>query len=303
MEENPNTNLNNDLETIRTFQGDVQKVIKEGGGSLSKIAIAENNRRAQQGTSYNSEEIPESSGVSKLIIWTSVTLFVLGAGALVYFFVVANNKKNEVVPIINSNPIVTADFEKKLSLTGLNRAGLIQTIATEKDSAINSLSSIERILLTKNSGIGESEAAVSDFFQILNTKAPPEFIRSLDDGFALGLHSFKENQPFLVLKVNYYQNAFASMLSWEKDIEEDLGGIFIKPIVLPPASTTAETLARKNIFYDAVLQNFDTRALKRSDGTIILLYSFINKNTLVITTNPDTLAEVSRRILAGRLVQ
>ncbi len=302
--ENPETQNKpgQELETLRTFQSDVQKIVQEGETSLSKIAIAENEKKSGDNF-YQTENLSDNSKSSKIIIWISIILFVLGAGILTYFFISANNKKNEIVPALNANPILIADSEKKFSISGLSKSQLTQTITTEKNNGRIPLSSIERILLTETNGQATSEISISNFLTLLNSKIPPELLRSFDNKFVLGFHSFKENEPFLVLKINYYQNAFAGMLSWEKDMEEDLGPIFIRPELALAASTTADVLNNKRIFHDTVLRNFDTRALKKTDGVIILLYSFINKNTLIITTNPDTLAEVSRRMLAGRLIQ
>src|SRR3989338_10787768 len=95
---------------FRTYQGDVEKILKEGEGSFAKIAIAENDKRIRQG--FSTAE-PEPVAHSKLIIWISISLIVVGIGALsaLYFFGSPDDE-----PILNTEPrpLIIADIEKKL---------------------------------------------------------------------------------------------------------------------------------------------------------------------------------------------
>jgi hypothetical protein len=45
-----------------------------------------------------------------------------------------------------------------------------------------------------------------------------------------------------------------------------------------------------------VVKNKDTRILRDSHGNTVLLYSFINKETLIITTNEATFNEIYDRL-------
>ena len=118
-----------------------------------------------------------------------------------------------------------------------------------------------------------------------------------------GLHVLNVNQPFLVFKTNYYQNTYAGMLSWENTLMEDIGSIFTPPEVAVVAETSDQVLGRNKNFEDIVVKNRDTRALRNQDGKIIFLYSFPDKNTLVLTTNADTLEKISTRLLSGKLIR
>ena len=117
---------------------------------------------------------------------------------------------------------------------------------------------------------------------------PPILLRSLRPDFMLGTHSFNKNQPFLVLKTDYYDNAFAGMLEWEGHLTEDLLTLFGQE------NRVQELSQRK--WGDMVIKNKDTRVLLDFDGNIALVYAFKDQRTLIITTSEDTLLEVSRRL-------
>lgn len=71
------------------------------------------------------------------------------------------------------------------------------------------------------------------------------------------------------------------------------------PIVLPTTATTSDALRKKG-FEDARFRNKEVRVLRNDAGEIVLLYSFLSRDTLVITTNEFTLKEVLTRLTSKR---
>jgi hypothetical protein len=71
----------------------------------------------------------------------------------------------------------------------------------------------------------------------------------------------------------------------------------------PPVHTTASnatTTATSTVsvalkFTDRIIENHDTRALETNLGDIVLLWTFLDRSTLVITTNEATLREILSR--------
>jgi hypothetical protein len=127
---------------------------------------------------------------------------------------------------------------------------------------------------------------------------------------------------------NFFQNAYAGMITWEKTMPDDLVNVFgyADTTALPisfaytsPTSTSAlpnfaSSTATSSIpsfvyttpissyftiqgsFKDGVIKNKDVRAFTEPDGTILVLYSFVDNNTIVITTDENTLAEIINRL-------
>jgi hypothetical protein len=83
---------------------------------------------------------------------------------------------------------------------------------------------------------------------------------------------------FILISVKDYAESYAGMLIWEKDMPKDLGEIFKVSSSL--SSTTS-------LFTDEAIKNKDLRVLKDQNKNTVLLYSFVDKNTLLITTNED----------------
>ena len=143
--------------------------------------------------------------------------------------------------------------------------------------------------------------------------------------------------PFIILTNNFFQNAYAGMISWEKTMPDDLVNVFgyadktvkqentvttVLPIsfastsptstpALPNFASSTATSAIPSFVYtppissyfniqgsfkDGVIDNKDVRAFTEPDGTMLVLYSFVDNNTIVITTDENALAEIINRL-------
>ena len=96
------------------------------------------------------------------------------------------------------------------------------------------------------------------------------------------------------------------MLDWERTLNTDLLPLFSrnpspKPQGAPaPASATPQFL--QTSFVDKVVENRDTRAYLNSAGDILLLWTFLGRNIILITTNEYTLREVLSRMSSAPVV-
>src|SRR3989338_542361 len=218
---------------IRTYQSDVEEMLKSGEGSLAKIAIAENSKRVRGDLSLEEPENPERT---KWVVGVSLSLIVLGLGAFafLYFF---GKKEQQPVPVIpQTQTIIATDLDKDLNIKGLGRDGIISAIAKEQRENTAALSSVVGLRVIEGKGDDAKLIDTEDFLKRIESHAPLGLLRSLEDNFLFGLHSLNVNQPFLIFKTGYYQNAFAGMLAWENNLKDDLGPIFIPPT--PAAVTT-----------------------------------------------------------------
>ncbi|KKU26554.1 MAG: hypothetical protein UX39_C0008G0017 [Candidatus Magasanikbacteria bacterium GW2011_GWA2_46_17] len=285
---------------LRTYQSDVEEMLKHGEGSLATIAIAENDKRIRAGLSV---EEPEKPVHTKLIIVISLSLIVLGAGTLAFLFLFRNIERDPV-PLTEETPaIIVTDIEKDFDIKGLSRDRLLETFTDEQGQNESTLSSVVGFRLLEGKGETAEPVTASTFLKKLQTQAPDSLVRSFAPNFLFGLHILNVNHPFLIFKTGYYQNVYAGMLAWENTIIDDLGPLFIKPEVAVEAETSDQVLGRGKNFEDIVIKNRDTRALRNQSGKIVFLYSFPDKNTLIITTNADTLEKVATRLLAGKQVR
>jgi hypothetical protein len=115
---------------------------------------------------------------------------------------------------------------------------------------------------------------------------------------------------FVVVTHNFFQNAFAGMLSWENVMADDLKQFFgnTKPVQTTniTSNTTSTSTPTKTAwqpyftllghFSDGIIKNKDAREFRTDTGNVIFLYSFIDNTKLVITSREGTLAEIITRL-------
>ena len=144
--------------------------------------------------------------------------------------------------------------------------------------------------------------SAQQFISALAPDVPNTLLRTLEPNFLLGVHSFNNtNQPFLILSVDSYEQGFAGMLAWETTMSQDLAPLFPTTSSLPAPSTVAATSTQviNTGFTDNVVDNHDARVLLDQNGNSILLWAFLDQQTIVITTNQYTLTEIISRLKAS----
>lgn len=187
---------------------------------------------------------------------------------------------------------------------------------------------------------GPTYMSAQTLLSTLALGAPEKLVRDVAPVYVLGVHSFGVNQPFLILKADSYEQGYAGMLAWEQTIKKDLSPLFAytpppkigmpqqnqtepaqnlssgsgepgqgsaaasstATTTSPTATSTPEVPPLQTGFIDAIVQNHDARVTVDKYGTIDFLWTFLDRQTLVITTNPDTLREVILRLKQAPLL-
>jgi len=125
-------------------------------------------------------------------------------------------------------------------------------------------------------------------------------LRSLNPQWMLGNYAGNDGAiPFIILKDNFFQNAYAGMIAWEKSMADDLAPIFGYSSATSDSngtSTVASYFGIQGTWQDGVIMNKDIRSFEKPDGTVLLLYSFVDNGTIVITTDPAALTEILNRL-------
>ncbi len=281
---------------IRTFQSDVAHAIQDKNTSVAQIALAEGRKRQR----IEDAQKENSAGSKKNIalIALSAGLFFAALGIAGYILWPAGDSQQ--VPVVpGERPLILTESSKMLAIDYLDRQGLVEALQKEVQGNREGLGTVSRIIPTKISPAGKPEPANAQaFIGILAEGIPDTLLRSLEPQFYFGIYVFQKNEPYLILKVDSYQAAFGGMIEWEKRMPYDLADVFIA------AANRASTLNSRVAFRDEVVSNKDARALTDSiSKQTVLLYSFVDKNTLVITTNERTLQEIAERISRASLIK
>lgn len=300
------------LKRIHTFQSDVEELMQKEQVSKADIALAEGARQTAQAEAAHvtppqpdqsktfriSNNLPLSTRWNvRLITVAAVGAVVLGGiGIGVFFFSKNAEQEPAAGPRGNKAPETRA-----LVLQGKERrAGVLNVI----QAGIAAVSVPQNEMRTVPVRRGEATLSTSELFTLLETGAPPALVRALGETFTLGIHGFQGGQPFLLFTVSSYDHAFAGMLLWEPRLIDDVGplfGISSREILADVGSTTTEALQNTIAIKDVIIKNKDARAAFNPSGSIVFLYSFTDKRTLIFTTSEDTLKALISKAGGGKL--
>ncbi|MDD5050570.1 MAG: hypothetical protein PHV93_02395 [Candidatus Pacebacteria bacterium] len=286
------------VSALRTYQDDIAGAVNKEKASMITIALAEAKKREQNVT------IAKESSFSGRNVWitvVSIILVFLAVGIVLFF-----HFEQKPVPIaetrIAENPILIADSEKIIPVQNLSKQTILSALTTERQADSGEIGSVENVRLQTGDTLKRNVTA-GEFLSSLSPTIPANLLRAMSPTYVFGIHVFKRNEPFIILKVDSYQNAFAGMLNWEQTLFKEVGPLFLDEA--PKASDFAPGGKYGNgTWSDAIIGNSDSRAVEdKETGKYVFLYSFLDKNTILITTNEDTVKEVANRIRARELIK
>ena len=300
---------------IETYQGDIESLVQNKNLSVVSIAAAEAIRRSQ-----TPQAAIDTTGVAMATEWLNwlggrlamviggVFFFAAAAGLLAYFFL-------RPVPSVPSNtaadaPFILVDDTKGIAFAeaDFTRPIAMGAFNDMRKNVALSLGLIERIYpATMSTDVDDGTAVYTlidaqKLLALFGPTAPQELVRTVEPApYLFGAHVFDDHQAFLILTVDSYEQAFAGMLGWEATMQSDLAPLFTRrprPHIKEEGLATS-TPAQGTIvtgFTDAVVENHDTRVIKNEYGDILLLWTFLDRSTLLITTNAYTLRDIVSRI-------
>ncbi len=284
------TGKNAHLETLRTFQSDLASTIKSGEGSLVKIAMAEHEKKERQ-----KENVDPASKKNITLVLASIALIVL---AVVIVGYVIYLKLPQIVPVTRDQStlptIITTDSMQGLNITNLSRDNVRDMIGKEYATGTPTLNTIEQVFLFTQQDKNQNILTTSDFFKSIESSIPDQLVRSLDPVFTIGIHAYNGNGLFLAFHTNSYTTAFAGMLSWEKDLFDEMYRIF----KIPVAGENSKLFSAQ--FKDRVIKNQDSRAIVDENGKPVLFYTFLgeDKSIIIIADKETTITEILNRLTA-----
>ena len=302
------------LELLRTYKGDLAKVMGTREGSLVGIASAESDKRHKIGQANSKvtegKTNPKGSFAKKVgIIILSTVLVVLGAGSVFYFY--GKSNVDIITPDSKIASIIFADEDFEFNITDLSKRQILNELTSIKDRTRLSIGRIQNIFFTESfideEGFEKSSlVSTSNFLDAIKVNVPTSFSRSLRQEFMVGVHVFDGNQPFIILRTSFYENAFVGMLEWEVNIQDNLSPLFDsgkRVSALPTGNATSTSGFKSQVFSDSIIKNKDARVLKNEKGEVSIIYSFIDKQTIIITTNENTFSEVFTRLTSSRTLR
>ncbi|MDR3558156.1 MAG: hypothetical protein P4L61_01355 [Candidatus Pacebacteria bacterium] len=314
--------------SLRTLEGDIQEAIQERNASSASMVMAQQKKTASDPVRGRRASAPGSSKKKMLIIIASMLLVALGVGGGYYLYLESPLASSvPVTPVTAAHVgIMTPDSQKTIDIGGLGSGAARAAVQSAFLNAGNENGSIMQIIPTEKGSTGTVSAeTANDFLASVALPAPNVLSRSLNDEWMLGTYNDNGTPaPFMILTDNFFQNAYAGMISWENTMPDDFASVFgyaAKAVqqngtststststgtstttatstrsIGASASTLASYFTIQGSFRDAVIENKDVRAFFDSNGDMLIIYSFVNNDTIVITTDDNALAGIINRL-------
>ncbi len=284
------------LSTLRTYQADVQRVVRGDDISMASIALKERARALSRG-----EEPPAPpSTQNRIFLALSLLLLLTGLATISYFVFF---RKTDTGPVVATTiqSLIFSEKDTVLDTTGLTTEVELRQIRRTLGET-RTLGTIENIVFAKNVPGAEPDAEPlsmsldsQEFFRFLTPRAPDALVRLLNPPYMYGIHGFDRNFGFLFLETDEQERVYSELLSWE--------GPAMARDLLPLIQEFPDIPEGGNVvFQDLLIKNIDARVLRNSNNEILLLYAFLTPKKFVITGGEDTFVEVLRRFTQPRPV-
>ncbi|NTV22685.1 MAG: hypothetical protein HGB03_03970 [Candidatus Yonathbacteria bacterium] len=282
------------LRSLRTFESDVAEAMRSQKPSMVQSVLAEHRI---------SEEKAEVAIVEKkknnAFVYGAIALLILGTASLGvggwYWYTQTFSNGETSRTTLEVPALFSTEGKKEISANGLEEASVRNAI---KNTILNTdmfIDSISQLYVTEQSvGLdGTSSVTVVQterFLSLIGSSMPSWLARSFGPIYELGVHVWNGNQGFLVFTTtnDLFDNAFSGMLKWEPSMARDL---------IPMFGISVDQSVFEKQWEDVIIKNRDVRSLKDMSGNIVLLYTFYDKETLIIATSPDTMDEIVNRII------
>ncbi len=252
----------------------------------------------------------EKRNILKPLITIVLIMLFIGGGIYGAYYVYENNLLSTTTPIeqkIIIPSIISPDKQMAWNIDSINKTQLIPQIYSQFKKNTQEKGKVLELILTQKVIDSEKQTdkaiSGSTFIEKSGISMPDVLKRSLTDRWMLGSYSEEDGRitPFIILTTDFFQNTFAGMLSWEKSMPEDLSLILnyrekAKEIDLFASSTISSYFNIRGSFVDKQIMNRDLREFRASNGELLFLYSFINKNSLIITTTESSLIDIIKRV-------
>lgn len=293
------------IPSVHTLRDDMKSVVQDQSMSIVRAsALEERKKQARRDAAAISEKVggAQKRGGSGIVIAIFVFLALGGALAAGFWWY----RTVQQAPInagLDSSGMIFAEQAVTFPLANSSPSVLKRSLASLRTGGAGSPGAITRVIatVTTDTSIGGTgtthQATASEFFTAIDAQLPTELASAVGSDIFVGVHMIEGNQSLIILPVISYEHAFAGMLAWEGNMNDNLSPFFEST----PASITAnDGSVVRNTFKDIVIKNYDVRMLSDAAGNPKLLYSFPNRDLLIITSNPYTLIEALARLQAAR---
>ncbi len=222
----------------------------------------------------------EPSFFSKLfsargILFVTVVLAAstLGVLASMYYLLPQSGSQVEIL-----NPPTSIEAPALIGLPLPREAHALLSQLRESTTAASTRT--EFYFTVKDEDGNDRLANTTEIVTVLSNRLPAQLARSVTH---IAFGSTGNGEPFVILKTTSFDSAFAGMLIWEESITTDLDPLFVRK-------------ASGEAFLDSIINNRSTRLGRTASGEDAVVYSFIDRDTILISTTQSAISDLILRV-------
>ncbi|MFA5001098.1 MAG: hypothetical protein WC531_02625 [Candidatus Paceibacterota bacterium] len=284
----------NQLSSIHTLTDDLSSAIKDKGFTATRLAQANRSEK---------KEIEKTVSWRKIIILTLSFVLVFGGLTAVSWSLWQRTIQSQVPAILTHDSIVFADEHIALDLKNKSPEQIqseLKTLSLESASTVSAREQIKDIYFvyeitqTTNEGVVTEKkiAGPTLFATSTGLIITDDLLRFLEPDFMLGLYIGAQAEPFYIFKTNSYKNSADALLHNENGIVSQLLSPFLD----------LETTIKIQLtpFQDKTIANRGLRLIIDQDNQTLALYTWLDQNTIAVTTNEYALEKVLNSFLTPK---
>ena len=279
---------------IRTYPDDIAQIVGKQKESAISISVkqAEKKQKEERLEEKNEPEVVHktSKPVPKSVLTFMSIFFVVGGLIVLGYFWWQSRPVDDKRIIIDT--LLIADEEAEQSIENMSKTDFQNFVKTQKNTSRGDGVVTHLKFSDKTLGI-ENPASAEDILKLLSSRAPSALVRSMSGDNMFGLIQVQgESIPFWIIEIDSFENAFDGILDWEDFIQEDLVPVFSDNEQTPDP-----------IFIDVVSRNKDIRVLRNNAGEELLVHTFLDKNTLLITEKEIAFKELLPLFISSKQIR
>lgn len=280
---------------VKTYAEDMARAIEDDTQGLIKKMI-----HGEEEKEIEKKNLSPESKKNKVFMLVSIFFLVIALG-IVSFLLFIKEEINTVPVEKQFVPIIFNDKSTFFEVFGLKKEEIIQTVFNQADNTSVKIGGIDGIYLTENKQI----IGLRRFLSLIkSTFVPGDDKLLVSDNFLMGsyLTGLKVSSPtagdfFILLKVRSTLDIFNSLRAWEGKMLTDLHGFLGINL-----SSETNYLFKKD-FDDGIIENKNARVLYDEGGRIVLMYIFVDENSVVITNSEPATHEIILRLASSEKKQ
>lgn len=286
---------------IRTYESDVADAMARKKTSVVTMAIAEAEKKT--GTESISNKQPSHAGRKVFMVLVSLILIAVGLGGGYYLYLQSPLAPQKTITVATQIPsLIAPDSQKIVSFNNLSKEQIVSSVRSAYEQSEGEIGKIYEIIPTQSISSTTVRFTAQDLIAKMDFDMPDTLKRSLTDRWMLGVYGGEAQKiPFIILTTDFFQNTFAGMLEWEDSMPEEMADFLDYRQKAETnrdmgTSTIAAYFAIKGQFEDRIVRNRDVREFRDGTGDLLLLYSFLDEDTVVISTSESVLGDLIDRI-------